>query len=129
MKTRKLTTLAILALSSTALLAKDGTFTSVIIPPTGSEVRLTLSDHQWLKITNFTQIPVDDATSTLAAGVAVFKGGEGLWVKFASDPRLHVAHEDLFVGGPALVVIAPATPTAASPGGATVFVTYQRGSD
>ena len=119
-----ITTLVILTLSSTALLAKDGTFTSVIIPDRGSELRLTLAAHQWIKITNFSQIPVNDEELPEPAGVAVFKGDDGLWVLFASDPRAHAAHEDVFVGGPATVVISPPRG-----GGATVFCTYQRGSD
>jgi hypothetical protein len=54
----------------------------------------------------------------------VFKGNASLWILFASDPRTHAPHEDVIVGGPATVVIAP--PEA---GGAVIFVTYQRGSD
>jgi len=122
------TTLAILTLSSAPLVAKDGTFTSAIIPDGGGELRLNLSSHEWLKITNFTQIPVNDAIPTKAAGVAVFKGDNGLWVLFASDPRSDVVHKDLFVGGPATVVIVPPKVDSGY-GGATVFVTYQRGSD
>ena len=60
----------------------------------------------------------------MPAGVAVFKGDAALWVLFATDPRTHAAHEDVFVGGPATVVVRlPQTPGGAS------FLTYQRGSD
>lgn len=127
-----LTILAILTLSSTSLLAKDGSFVSEIIPDGGGELRLTLSSHQWLRVTNFSQVPTDDAVLPTPAGIAVFKGGDGLWVKFASDPRAHNPHEDIFVGGPATVVISPpqiTTGIVTRNGGATVFVTYQRGSD
>lgn len=127
-----ITILAVLTLSSTTLLAKDGAFTSEIIPDGGNELRLTLSSHQWLRITNFSQIPTSDANLPTPAGVAVFKGGDGLWVKFASDPKAHAPHEDIFVGGPATVVVSPPQILVnGNPmnGGATVFLTYQRGSD
>jgi hypothetical protein len=117
-----LTTLAILILSITSLLAKEGTFASVIIRETDQAFRLSLAARQWIKITNFTQ---NDTTTTRAdsAGVAVIKGEAALWVLFASDPATtHVAHEDVFVAGPATIMVTPIT-------GATVFLTYQRGSD
>jgi hypothetical protein len=123
-----ITTLVIIVLSFTTLPAKDGTFTSVIIPDGGQSLRLDLSAHQWIKITNFTQNPVDDATPPMPAGVAVFKGDAALWVLFATDPRTHAAHEDVFIGGPAIVVVAPPVKTKTN-GGAIVFLTYERGSD
>jgi hypothetical protein len=124
----RITTLAVLTLSFTTLPAKDGTSTSAIIPDGGTSLRIDLSAHQWLKITNFTQNPIDDAKPPMPAGVAVFKGDAALWILFATDPRAHAAHEDVFVGGPATVVIAPPEKTSAN-GGAIVFLTYQRGSD
>jgi hypothetical protein len=115
--------LAILTCSlATTLPAKDGAFVSKIISDGGGELRITLSSHEWLKITNFTQIPTD-GNQPEPAGVAVFNGVDGIWAMFATDPRTHLPHEDLFVGGPAVVVISPPQ------SGATVFVTYQRGSD
>jgi hypothetical protein len=117
-------TLAVLTLSFTPLLAKDAKFISVIIPDGGKSVQIDLSAHQWIKITNFTQNPVNDATPPMPAGVAVFKGDDALWVSFATDPRTHAAHDDIFIAGPATVVAAP--PEA---GGAIVFLTYERGSD
>ena len=119
-----ISTLAVLAFSFTPLSAKDGTFTSVIIPDGGKSLQIDLSGRQWIKITNFTQNPVDDTKPPMPAGVAVFKGDAALWVSFATDPREHAAHEDIFVGGPATVVVAPP-----QKGGAIVFLTYQRGSD
>src|SRR2546423_9962657 len=79
-------TLAVLTLSLATLSAKDGTFISVIIPDGGNAVTISLSAHQWIKITNFTQNPLDDAKETNSAGVAVLKGNGALWVSFASDP-------------------------------------------
>jgi len=118
-----ITTLAIIVLSFTTLPAKDGTFTSVIIPDGGKSLQIDLSARQWIKITNFTQNSVDDSTP-MPAGVAVFKGDAALWVLFATDPQTHAAHEDVFVGGPATVVVVPP-----KDGGAIVFLTYERGSD
>ncbi|MDP9099174.1 MAG: hypothetical protein M3N48_09315 [Verrucomicrobiota bacterium] len=115
--------LAVLTLSFTTLPAKDGTFTSVIIPDGGKSLRIDLSARQWIKITNFTQNSVNNATP-MPAGVAVFKGDAALWVLFATDPQTHAAHEDVFVAGPATLVVAPP-----ERGGAIVFLTYQRGSD
>ena len=115
-------TLAILSLSLTTLPAKEGTITSVIIPDNGDELQISLASRQWLRITNFSQ---NDTSSTIhsdRAGVAVFKGTTGLWVLFATFPGEFVPHEDLFVGGPATVVVSPQS-------GATLFLTYQRGSD
>jgi hypothetical protein len=119
-----ITTLAVLTLSFTTLPAKDSTFTSLIIPDGGKSLQIDLSARQWIKITNFTQNPVNDANPPMPAGVAVFKGAAALWVLFATDPRTHAAHEDVFVGGPATVVVAPP-----QGGGAIVFLTYERGSD
>jgi hypothetical protein len=118
-----ITTLAVLTLSFTTLPAKDGTFTSVIIPDGGKSLQIDLSARQWIKITNFTQNSINDATP-MPAGVAVFKGDAALWILFATDPQTHAAHEDVFVGGPATLVVAPP-----EKGGAIVFLTYQRGSD
>jgi hypothetical protein len=124
-----ITTLAVLTLSFTTLPAKDGTFTSAIIPDGGTSLRIDLSAHQWIKITNFTQNPTDDEKATNAAGVAVFKTDAALWVLFANDPRAHAPHEDLFVSGPATLIVSPPQKNDLYPGGATVFLTYQRGSD
>jgi hypothetical protein len=124
-----ITTLAVLALSFTTLPAKDGTFTSAIIADGGKSLQIDLSAHQWIKITNFTQTPSEDAKATNVAGVAVFKADAALWVLFATDPRAHAAHEDVFVAGPATLIVSPPQKDATYPGGATVFLTYQRGSD
>ena len=123
-------TLAVLTLSLATLSAKDGTFISVIIPDGGNAVTISLSAHQWIKITNFTQNPLDDAKETNSAGVAVLKGNGALWVSFASDPRTHASHEDVFVAGPATVIVAPPDKgKTGDQGHAVVFFTYERGSD
>ena len=125
-----ITTLAVLTLSFTTVIAKEGAFTSVIIPDGGNSVQINLTAHQWIKITNFTQVPVDDGTATNAAGVAVIKGDAALWVSFATDPRAHAPHEDVFIAGPAIVIVAPPDKGEDKQHGhATVFLTYQRGSD
>lgn len=125
-----ITTLAVLTLTFTTVIAKEGTFTSVIIPDGGAPVQINLSAHQWLKITNFTQNPVNDANPTNSAGIAVLKGDAALWVSFASDPRTHDPHEDVFVAGPAMVFVAPPDKGADNQHGhAIVFLTYERGSD
>ena len=116
-------TLAVLTLSLATLSAKDGTFTSVIIPDGGPALKLSLVLHQWIKITNFTQNSINN-TTPMPAGVAVFKADAAVWVLFATDPQIHAAHEDVFVAGPATVVVAPP-----QNGGAVVFLTYERGSD
>jgi hypothetical protein len=117
-----ITTLAILILSFTTLPAKDGTFASVIIRETDARFQLTLPARQWIKIINFTQ---NDTTTTRSdrAGVAVFKGDAGLWVLYADDATTtHVPHDDILIAGPATVTVPAVT-------GATIFLTYQRGSD
>jgi hypothetical protein len=125
-----ITTLAVLTLSFTTLIAKDATFTSVIIPDGGEPVQINLSAHQWIKVTNFTQNPVDDNNPPNPAGIAVLKGDAALWVLFAADPREHKPHEDVFVAGPAMVFIAPPDKgTDKQHGHAIVFLTYERGSD
>jgi hypothetical protein len=114
--------LTILGLSLTTLPAKEGPFTSVIIPDGGSDLQIGLASKQWLRITNFSQ---NDTSATIQAdrsGVAVFKGNTGLWVLFATYTGEFAPHEDLFVAGPATVVVS-------AQAGAIVFVTYQRGSD
>jgi hypothetical protein len=116
-----ITTVAVLTLSFTNVIAKDATFTSVIIPDGGAPLQLDLKARQWIKITNFTQ----NYTTTTAvdpAGIAVFKGDSGVWVLFATYPPNHSPHEDVFVAGPATVVVQPVK-------GLTVFLTYERGSD
>jgi len=114
-------TLAALTLSFTSLTAKDGAFTSVIIPDGGKAIQFDLAARQWIKITNFTQ---NGAVNAMPAGVAVFKGENGLWVLFATEPGAHAPHEDVFVAGPATVLVSPP-----EGGHAAVFLTYQRGSD
>jgi hypothetical protein len=115
-----ITTLAVLTLSFTTLIGKDATFTSAIIPDGGTPIQINLSSHQWIKITNFTQNYTASAVDP--AGIAVFKGDSGLWVLFATYPPSHSPHEDVFVAGPATVVVQPVT-------GSTAFLTYERGSD
>ena len=117
-----ITTLALLTLSFETLPAKDGAFSSVIIRPGDRVFRVNLAAKQWMKITNFIQNDVGPDPAE-RAGVAVFQGNAGLWVLFADGPSTtRVAHEDLFIGGPATVTVPPMP-------GATVFLTYQRGSD
>ncbi|MFN2623074.1 MAG: hypothetical protein ABR611_09530 [Chthoniobacterales bacterium] len=127
---KTLTTLAVLALSFATLVAKDATFTSVIIADGGKSFQLDLSARQWIKVTNFTQVPLNDANPTNTAGIAVFKGDSALWVSFATDPRAHAPHEDVFIAGPATVIVAPPDKgEKGDQGHATVFLTYERGAD
>lgn len=119
-----ITSLAVLTLSLTTLLAKDGTFTSVIIPEGASQpLQIALSAHQWIKIINFLQ---NDKEKTIAelAGIAVFKGNDGLWVLFATRANESGPDRDVIVAGPATVIVSPPQNSSA-----TVFLTYQRGSD
>jgi hypothetical protein len=118
------TTLAVLTLSFATVIAKEGTFTSVIIPDGDPALQLNLSAHQWIKITNFTQNDASMMTHADPAGVAVYKGTSALWVLFARDVGANVAHEDVFVAGPATVRVMPP-----EHGGAILFLTYERGSD
>jgi hypothetical protein len=115
-----LCSLAFLGVSFTTLLAKDGSFTSVIIRENDKPFQLTLTSRHWIKITNFTQYLKPETP----AAVAVYQGtGDGVWVLVADQPTTtHVAHDDVFIAGPAIVSV-PAIP------GATVFLTYLRGSD
>jgi hypothetical protein len=122
-------TLAVLTASFSSLPAKDATFISAIIADGGDAVHIHLSSKQWMKITNFTQVPRADGESFNLAGIAVFKGDAAIWVAFATDPRNHSPHEDVFVAGPATVVIMPPTKDDAHMGKSDVFVTYERGSD
>jgi len=116
-------TLAVLTLSFTTLLAKDGTFTSAIIPEDGKALQLNLSSRQWIKIISFVQ---NDRKDTIAglAGIAVFKGDEGLWVLFATKANETGPSRDVIIAGPATVIVSPP-----DNGNATMFLTYQRGSD
>jgi hypothetical protein len=119
-----ITTLVVLTLSFTTAIAKEGTFTSVILTDPTKPLQLQLAAHQWIKITNFTQNDDPENVPAEPAGVAVYKGTSGLWVLFARDVRANVSHEDVFVAGPATVIVMPPMGN-----GATVFLTYQRGSD
>lgn len=117
-----ISTLLIGVLSLSSLPAKEGTFASVIIRGTDSAFQLSLAARQWIKIINFTQNDIT-TTRTDRAGLAVFKGEAALWVLFADDPMTtHVPHDDVIIAGPATVTVA-AVPKA------TIFLTYQRGSD
>jgi hypothetical protein len=123
-------TLAALTLSFTTLSAKEGAFTSVIIPEAGKPLQFELSAHQWIKITNFVQNDTDGAMPADFAGIAVYKGDNGVWVLFATKTNVPEHHEDLIVGGPATVIVSPPAKDAkANKGGAAIFLTYQRGSD
>ena len=125
-----ITTLAVLTLSFTSLIAKEGTFTSVIIRDGGNQVTISLSAHQWMKITNFTQNAIPEKPFPNAAGVAVYKGANGLWVLFARDAGTPAPHEDVFIAGPATVIVAPPDKgNDKEHGHAVVFLTYERGSD
>ncbi|MEY2509236.1 MAG: hypothetical protein QOH01_3565 [Verrucomicrobiota bacterium] len=123
-------TVAALTLSFTTLSAKEGAFTSVIIPEAGKPLQFELSAHQWIKITNFVQNDTDDRMPADFAGIAVYKGDNGVWVLFATKTNVPEHHDDLIVGGPATVIVhPPAKDAKMNKGGAAVFLTYQRGSD
>ena len=125
-----ITVLAVLALTLTTLPAKEGEFASVIIPDGGGDLNFHLVAHQWIKITTFVQNDSNDAMPADLAGVAVFKNDSGLWVLFATKANVAGPHEDVIVAGPATVVVSPPVKDdTAKKGGATVFLTYQRGSD
>ena len=115
-------TLAALTFSFATGFAKESRLFSTIIPDGGDSLTLTLSGRQWLKVTNFVQ---NDTSMVQAepAGIAVFKGDTGLWVLFATNPNQHAPHDDVFIAGPATVVVPPPK------NGATVFLSYQRGAD
>jgi hypothetical protein len=119
-----ITTLAVLTLSFATLIAKEATFTSVIIPDGGDPVQINLTTHQWIKITNFTQNDASKDLHAALAGIAVYNGTSALWVLFARDVGANVSHEDVFIAGPAIVTVMPP-----AGGGAVVFLTYERGSD
>jgi hypothetical protein len=113
-------TLAVLTLSFTTLVAKEGAFTSVILTDPKNPLQLQLGAHQWIKITNFVQNNGD--IQNAPSGVAVFKGDVGMWVLFASDPS--ASQSPVIVTGPAIVNVIPAMGA-----NVTTFLTYQRGSD
>jgi hypothetical protein len=115
-----ITTLAVLSLSFTTLVAKEGAFTSVILTDSKNPLQLQLGAHQWIKITNFVQNNGDIQNSP--SGVAVFKGEVGMWVLFASDPV--TSQSPVIITGPVIVNVFPAGGT-----DVTTFLTYQRGSD
>jgi hypothetical protein len=115
-------TLAALTFSFATGFAKDSRLFSTVIPDGGDGVTLSLSGRQWLKITNFVQNNTAGVQAE-PAGIAVFKGDAGLWVLFATNPNEHAPHDDVFVAGPATVVVTPPK------NGATVFLSYQRGSE
>jgi hypothetical protein len=114
-------TLALIIFSLTDVTAKESRLFSEIIPDGGAPIQIKLLVNQWLKITNFVQN--DTSLPVPRAGISVFKGGTGLWVRFATDPNEYAPHDDVFVAGPATVVVTPPK------NGATVFLTYQRGSE
>jgi hypothetical protein len=115
-----ITTLAVLTLSFSSAVAKDGTFTSVILTDPQNPLQLQLGSHQWIKITNFVQNNGD--IQNAPSGVAVLKGNVNMWVLFASGP---VASQS------PVIITGPATINIFSGGGTDVktFLTYQRGSD
>lgn len=115
-------TLALIIFSQAEATAKESRIFSEIIPDGGAQIQIKLLVNQWLKVTNFVQ---NDTSAVPAerAGIAVFKGGTGLWVLFATNPNEHAPHDDVFVAGPATVVVTPPK------SGATIFLTYQRGSE
>jgi hypothetical protein len=114
-------TLAVLTLSFTTALAKDGTFTTVIVKDSDKPLDLTVESHHWIKIINFVQN--DGDTETYPAGIAVFKGDAVAWVLFAGSPSATSA--PVVIEGPAIVSVRFSGKTT----GASALLTYQRGSD
>ena len=113
-----ITTIAVLALSFTTALGKDGTLTSVIVNQKDHPLQLDLRAREWIKITNFVQNGGDTESS---AGVALFKGAESMWILFANQPQRTDA--PVIIAGPAtIMVLVPSNDVKA-------FLTYQRGSD
>src|SRR5437763_11436167 len=115
------TTIAVLALSLTTLLAKDGTFTTVIVKDSAKALALTIGSHQWIKVINFVQN--NGETETYPAGLAVFKGDDALWILFASNPS--VTNAPVIIAGPATLIVQFSDKTT----GASALLTYERGSD
>ena len=120
-------TVFVFAVSTGFLPAKEGSFISKVIHESDQPLRIELSKRQFIKISNFTQARNDPALEITAIGtVAVFQGAAslaGINVLTAAAPSTtHNPHEDVFIGGPAIVYIGPVT-------GSTLFITYLRGSD
>lgn len=114
-------TLAVLTLSLTNVLAKDGTFTTVIVKDTDNPLNLTIGSHQWVKIINFVQNGGN--TDTNPAGLALFKDDAAIWLLFASSPS--ATNAPVIIEGPAIVRVQFSDKTT----GASAVLTYQRGSD
>ena len=116
-----ITALAVLTLSFTTALSKDGAFTTVIVKDTDKPLDLTVQSHQWIKIINFVQN--DGETEMFPAGIAVSKGDAVAWVLFASSPSGSSA--PVVIEGPATLSLRFSAKTT----GASALLTYQRGSD
>lgn len=117
---------AVLALSASALFARDPIVISKVIHSDGPALHLTLSSKQWMKITNFTQTDRDDVPNNPLGSVVVFQGAAGLpgaRVLVATQSKsTQVPHEDIFIAGPTVVYVGPVP-------NATLFISYHRGSN
>jgi hypothetical protein len=115
-----------LTLSTGFLFAKEGSIVSKIIHAADQPLRIELSGRQFMRISNFVQTSDSAEEITATATVAVFQGAgdlPGINVLLASKAATtQVTHEELFIGGPAVVYVAPVS-------GSTLFISYLRGSD
>jgi hypothetical protein len=129
-----LLTLSMLIAFADALLANDGTFVTKVIHESDPVVQLSVPIGKAMKITNFIQegayvtnepgpFPGSVTVTNHPGEVKVYQGAAGLpgVTVLQSTPAStsHVAHEDVFVAGPAIVVIQPLT-------GVTLAFSYLR---
>ena len=121
---KKLTCIiALLVLANSAILAAEAIVVSKVIHAEDSALHFRLSAKQWIKITNFTQTGGDPNTVGI---VAVFQGSADLpganVLVATQSTSTKVEHEDVFIAGPTVVYVAPVP-------GATLFISYLRGSN
>jgi hypothetical protein len=129
---RSFAVLTLLFISIPIAVAKDGTFVTRVIHETDPAVSILLQPRQFITITNFVQdapLVIQDENGNFISHVAtvtVYQGAMGLSginVLTASQAgSTHVAHEDCYIAGPAIVNIA-------SLSSATLFITYLKGSN
>ena len=117
--------LCLLLVSLTPLSAGDGKFFSYVIHPNDPPISFLLSDHQFIKITNFVQSGSTGLNGSTTTGtVYVYQGATGLDGAMVLSAGFSGTggNADTIIAGPAVVYI-PSLPDA------TLFITYLFGDN
>jgi hypothetical protein len=113
-----------LILSSIIVFAGDGTFVTQVIHDSDQPFSVYVPSNRFMRITNFIQ---EGATNPATNGVIyVFQGAPSLLgarILYSTQAgTTHQPHEDLYLGGPIVVYIAPVP-------NLTLVLSYLRGSN